>query len=119
MDKATGGDFAFIFNAAEGFAGISKQYSPANEASQRVPPVTELPELQRSSDILYGEWAEAARTANSDIRNIKYVMVWSMSNTGSTSAVSKALEIVGKPLENWPGTQFDMNSSEGRAMLGA
>jgi hypothetical protein len=68
---------------------------------------------------LYGEWVEATRTANSDIKNIKYVMVWSMSNSISAPAVAKALEVVGKSLENWPGTQFDIDDPEGRAMLGA
>lgn len=94
---------------------ISKQYSPAHEGPNRNPPVTELPDLQRSSDIVFGQWASIAQ---GNTKNIKYIAIWSLTNVQSASAVAKALSNTDSKIGNWPGVSFNMDTPEGKGLLG-
>ncbi|KAF2713785.1 hypothetical protein K504DRAFT_488107 [Pleomassaria siparia CBS 279.74] len=113
--RSTGGNFAFIIDPSQGLLIITKQYSPENEASQRSPPVTELPELRRSSDVTFGQWAMVAQQ---NIQHIKFIGIWAITNIQSATTIARALENVGKTLEAWPGTDFAMATAEFKAILG-
>ncbi|KAF2794315.1 hypothetical protein K505DRAFT_361196 [Melanomma pulvis-pyrius CBS 109.77] len=113
--RATGGDFSLLMNPTEGFLMISKQYSPAYEGPNRSPPVTELPNLQHSSDIVFGQWTSIAQ---GNTKNIKYIVIWSLANMQSASAVAKALSNTNSEIGNWPGASFNMDTPEGKALLG-
>lgn len=75
---------------------------------------SELPELQRSSDIMWDVWEEfdkgPART------NMRMFVTLSISNKITLSLIRRALDMVKKDLTPTP-IRFNMDSDPGKALL--
>jgi hypothetical protein len=101
------------------FVVVFQQYvtSPKTAARNlwnREPHISELPKLRALSDIRWGAW----NRQNSNINNIRYFWVQGVGNRNTKELIARALAIVQKPLERYPGTTFSINDPAGRAIMG-
>jgi hypothetical protein len=97
---------------------LAQLYSPATEAEFRNPKVEvdDLPDLQFTSDIAFGQWTLAAGTKTNQLR---YVIPYSVRNKDTPGVVRRALQSLRKDgLETWPGVSFGMNTEAAQALLG-
>lgn len=97
---------------------ITSQYSPRNSGALLPSPVTDgFPDLQKASDIAFGLWTWAAQTRTS---NLRYLVLWSITNRESASIIRRALLNAGPAvrLGYYPGYTFAMESEAGKALLG-
>jgi hypothetical protein len=96
--------------------------SPAKAAKslwRRTPNAEELPQIRSFSDITWAFWN---RTAAGNIQNIKYFFVTTIINTETNRHIRKALKTLTPPkteADLWPGTDFDMETDAGKALLGS
>jgi hypothetical protein len=96
--------------------------SPAKTAKslwRRIPNAEELPHIRSFSDITWAFWNRAAA---GKIQNIKYFFVTTIINTETNRHIRKALKTLTPPkteADLWPGTDFDMETDAGKALLGS
>jgi hypothetical protein len=96
--------------------------SPAKAAKslwRRTPNAEELPHIRSFSDITWAFWNRAAA---GNIQNIKYFFVTTIINTETNRHIRKALRTLTPPkteADLWPGTDFDMETDAGKALLGS
>ncbi|PSN73341.1 hypothetical protein BS50DRAFT_185402 [Corynespora cassiicola Philippines] len=122
----TGGYFFVGVNPEEGVLLAMNRLGPAHAAKKwtNLPfPMNELPHLRQSSDIFWGMW-EAYILRDRDNRvhlvdNVKYYFSMSITNHETLRIISRVLDNVGLPLEPWPGVKIDMNTENGKALLGS
>jgi hypothetical protein len=97
-------------------------FSPAKAAKslwRRTPNAEELPHIRSFSDITWAFWNRAAA---GNIQNIKYFFVTTIINTETNRHIRKALKTLTPPkteADLWPGTDFDMETDAGKALLGS
>ncbi|ORY01812.1 hypothetical protein BCR34DRAFT_636686 [Clohesyomyces aquaticus] len=85
----------------------------------RKPPVTVLPALKSSSDIIYLEWFGLTQSTKSKTQNLHYIFSSPVKNPLTQSLIRRALLNTQQSLSTWPGATFFMDSDEGKAILGA
>jgi len=68
----------------------------------------ELPELQRSSDVLYGVWKAHTSKANVKARSLRYYVVSGITNDSTQQIMVTAAELMGEVLKPWPGVEILM-----------
>jgi hypothetical protein len=96
--------------------------SPAKAARslwRRAANPEELPHIRSFSDITWAFWNRAAA---GNIQNIKYFFITTIINTETNRHIRQALKTLTPPkteAELWPGTEFDMNTDAGKALLGS
>lgn len=96
---------------------ITSRIVPSAAGLQLPNPVTtDLPELQKTSDIVFGQWKLAAHEGTN---RIHYIIGWSITNKDTPSIIRRALQSVGQnTLEKYPQCSFTMDSEAGQALLG-
>ena len=95
-------------------------FSPRHEASTHNIK-GELVPFAQYSDVLFLEYTKLAGRAKTEVSSLKHLLFLNIENTNTWSTVLKALmnKNDGKTdIPLWPGTEFDMNDAEGRALLG-
>jgi len=97
-------------------------FSPRHEAARKNIK-GELTPLAQYSDVLFLEYSRLAGRAKpkADVSGLKYLLFHNIENPNTWSTVLKALINANKGKKDipmWPGTEFDMNSAEGKALLG-
>lgn len=95
-------------------------FSPRHEAARKNIK-GELTPLAQYSDVLFLEYSRLASAAKADVSGLKYLLFHNIENPDTWSTVLKALMNKNKGKKDipmWPGTEFDMNSAEGKALLG-
>lgn len=107
----------FIMNPSDGVILGLDLDGPSNAARRqwgREPNSDELPKLKALSDILWGYWTRD----NSNVKNIHYFWMMGVVNRDTNAILARALKNVKKELVSWPGVTFNMDTEEGRALLG-
>jgi hypothetical protein len=97
---------------------ITSQYSPKCAGALLPNPVTDgFPDLHKTSDIAFGQWTMAAQA---NLRNVRYLISWSITNIQCASIIRRALLTTGPTtqLEYYPGQTYAMDSEAGQALLG-
>ncbi|KAJ4367105.1 Mitochondrial import inner membrane translocase subunit tim8 [Neocucurbitaria cava] len=127
--RITDAEHTIGVNAAGGavFAiGISSAASSARRLWRRVALPEELPAIRSVSDIAWAFWNRAHQdtttTSNSNIQDIKYFFVTMIINPETNRHIRRALSSLSPPkdtADGWPGTEFDMQSEAGKALLGS
>lgn len=95
-------------------------YSPRHEADRQGLKGEVVP-LAQYSDVLYLEYSKLCGRAKASVSDLKHFMFLNIENKGTWAMVLKALmnENEGeKDIPRWPGTEFSLNSEEGKALLG-
>lgn len=114
--RATGGYYKFGVETATGAIFGLDRLAPEKAAAERKPPVPkdEMPSLQRFSDIAWLFWAKHAANKN----KLKYLLNIAVTNSETQQAIRRALHNVNHEFGPWPGTTFDIDSNEGKVLLG-
>lgn len=115
-EQATGANYFLGLNPVDSVIIGMSLYSPAHMGKAKIPPVTVLPDLQQTSDVIWGQWIlQAKERAN----NIRYYIVNAITNSATGPIIQSALESAdAAPLKKWPGHSFGMDTDEGKALLG-
>jgi len=95
-------------------------YSPRNEA-ERHNIKGELVPLAQYSDVMFLEYKKLAGRAKVEVSGLRNLLFHNIENVNTWSTVLKVLKNKngGKiDIPMWPGTEFSMNSAEGKALLG-
>jgi hypothetical protein len=124
--RATGAEYTIGINAAAGaLFALNRKSSPkaARELWRRKPDPIELPHLRSASDISWAAWNRAvASTPGAQIARVKYFMNMMVINKETNQHIRRALSSLTPPLEevlSWLGTEFSMDSEQGKALLGS
>lgn len=97
----------------------TSSFSPKDSGALITPKVTDgFPELQKASDIIYGQWYLAA---GAYVANVRYIISWYVTNDRTQYLVRRALQgAQGNTLLNYyPGQTFTMDTPAGMALLGS
>jgi hypothetical protein len=120
--RVTGSEHTIGVNAAGG-AVFAINIMSAAKSARRVwgePPEPDaLPHIRTVSDIAWAFWNRAAKD---NIQGIKYFFVTMIINPETNRHIRRALKALKpekKEVEGWPGFDFDMESDEGKALLGS
>jgi hypothetical protein len=73
-----------------------------------------LPRLRSFSDIMWAYWVRD----NPNIKNIRYFFMLGISNDQTNKLIASVLQKTGKTLSEWPGVSVEMDTDEGKALLG-
>ncbi|KAF2014147.1 hypothetical protein BU24DRAFT_492854 [Aaosphaeria arxii CBS 175.79] len=115
--KATRGELNMALNAQDGVLIFLRRYSPQQMAAKAQPPITNIPDLKRSSDILWGQWTLHTK---GNVGNVRYLISNAVTNVDTGPIIQRAIESVNaSPLKKWPGVSFSSMSEQGRALLGS
>ncbi|PSN67639.1 hypothetical protein BS50DRAFT_664959 [Corynespora cassiicola Philippines] len=109
---STGGYFILAVDPKGAIYAISRM-SPESVAKNYKR--EDLPKLRSSSDIMWGAW-QGAGSGNKDI---KYFFALYVVNQDTRGIILRALGNRKKTLALWPGIDFDMESDEGKALMGS
>lgn len=85
---------------------------------QQTPTANQLPHLRSVSDIAWAFWN---RANPGDLKNINYFFVNVVMNDETNRLIERAHRGLTPPRSSppvWPGTEFDMDSEAGLAILG-
>ncbi|KAK7193565.1 hypothetical protein PSPO01_00238 [Paraphaeosphaeria sporulosa] len=97
--------------------------SAIKKNKQRDPQDGEVPALQSLSDLLWGGWYRGSQpdtSNNENVKNLKYLISLSVTNSESLSIIRRALKAKNKVTASlWPGDNFDISTAEGKALLGS
>ncbi|KAL6706277.1 hypothetical protein ACN47E_005567 [Coniothyrium glycines] len=78
--------------------------------------IKNLPRLRANSDFAWGLWSRVAKASN----NINAFWSIAITNLDTQRTINRALRARGiNAVQEWPGTQFDVGSLEGLAILGS
>jgi hypothetical protein len=96
------------------------RHSPKHAGQERNPPVRdeELPALNQFSDVAWIGWESVVRANKGDIRNLRFLVAVGITNEDTKLAILRAMNTKGWRLGPWPGSIFDMEGQEARALLG-
>jgi hypothetical protein len=121
--RVTNAEHTIDVNAEAG-AVYAMQLSSAAKAARRLwkraPLTEELPAIRSVSDIAWAFWNRAHGTQGLD--NIKYLFVVMIINKETNQHVKRALGTLSSPRDEpdgWPGHDFNMDTNEGKALLGS
>lgn len=95
-------------------------FSPGHEA-QANNIKGEIVPLAQYSDVIFLEYSKLCGRAKKEVSGLKYMLALNIENPNTWSIVLKALmnKNSGKTeIPLWPGTEFSMNTGEGKALLG-
>lgn len=89
------------------------------------PPINELPKLRQISDLAWGFW-NRAHPGKENLNQISKFLVHDIINQDTLDLIKRALATYKVPdgqqrytrLPKWPGLVFDIETEEGKAMLG-
>ena len=126
--QATGAHGTFGINIDEGAVLFIDVASARLKAAElwRVdkPPANQLPELRQMSDLSWGFWYEAHD--GSDLGHITKFIVPQIINENTLRLINQALQTYIVPggeervaaVPEWPGISFDVETEQGKALLG-
>jgi hypothetical protein len=113
----TNGRYKGAVNQRQGVIFVQYAANPAWEVEQSrgsKPTEDELPALRTAADIFWGYWY---RDNAFNLANIRYFWVQGVSNP---SLIYMALDRTGAQRNlNWPGVNFELDTEEGKALLGS
>jgi len=95
-------------------------FSPRHEAQANNIKGDIVP-LAQYSDVIFLEYSKLCGRAKKDVSGLKHLLALNIENPNTWSIVLKALtkKSGGKTdIPLWPGTEFSMNTDEGKALLG-
>ncbi|ORY17260.1 hypothetical protein BCR34DRAFT_51085 [Clohesyomyces aquaticus] len=116
--QKTGALYNFAADANTGLLIVMQAHSPEHEAPKQKPPVTDLPDLRRASDIIWGQWVQhAGKNAN----KLRFFVTVTVTNEEALSIVERAIRSLdpGRGPEKYPGVSFSMDADEGKGILGS
>ncbi|KAF2026646.1 hypothetical protein EK21DRAFT_115594 [Setomelanomma holmii] len=119
--RMTGAEHTVGVNVVSGVVFAMSIKSPAKAARilwRRAAKTEQLPHIHSVSNIAWAYW----NRNNPDVKNIKYFFVTMIINTETNRHVKRALQSLQPAkddFEIWPGTEFDMNTDVGKALLGS
>ncbi|KAF2656645.1 hypothetical protein K491DRAFT_370382 [Lophiostoma macrostomum CBS 122681] len=123
--RTTGGYVGVAINQKNGVWLCPDAYAPAHEGLMKDPQVKdeELPELQRVSDVLWGQWVDHHTQKKTDMSNLNYIVHYLLSNPDSKSTLIRALRTHKQDdkaeVEPWEKmTRIPADSESGKAILG-
>lgn len=114
---ATGAHFVFPIEPKAGVLVIAKQFSARRQAVKLLPEVTELPELQATSDLAFGAWSLTPGTTS-----LRHIFTWAVINEPTVRAIRRAMQILSKKthdLDFWPGIEVPITSEAAQGLLGS
>ncbi|KAF1849711.1 uncharacterized protein K460DRAFT_257900, partial [Cucurbitaria berberidis CBS 394.84] len=120
--RVTGGTHDIAVNSAGAVIlmnVISAAYSAEKFLWKKKAGTNELPHIRSTSDIAWGLWN---RVAPGNVKEIKYLIVAQIMNTGTRDLIRAAYETLTPPQSEtrvWPGIDFNMDTSGGQAILGS
>ena len=124
----TGAHGTFGINVDQGIVWFIDVASASLKAASlwgvQNPPVDQLPALRQMSDLAWGFWHEAH--GGSNLGHITKFIVPQIINEDTLSVIKQALETYEVPegqerltaLPAWPGVTFDIETDQGKALLG-
>ncbi|KZM28677.1 uncharacterized protein EKO05_0009934 [Ascochyta rabiei] len=127
--RATGAHGTFGINVNEGIVWfIDRASAPLKAASLwgvENPPVDQLPALRQMSDLAWGFWHEAH--GGSNLGHITKFIIPQIINQDTVGAIQQALATHTVPegqqrltaVPTWPGVTFDIETDQGKALLGS
>lgn len=120
LAQITGGTHEIAVNPA-GAVVLMNVISAARSAESywgKKPLTEELPKIRSTSDIAWGLWN---RVAPENLKEIKYLMVTLIMNRDTCDLIRAAYATLNSPQSEtkvWPGTDFNMDTPGGQALLG-
>ncbi|KAK3645883.1 Mitochondrial import inner membrane translocase subunit tim8 [Elasticomyces elasticus] len=124
----TKGSYANLLNPPAGLLICENNFSPAYMAEQNDLPVTDIPPLNRLSDVLWLQWKDAvAFSGQADlVSNVKWIWRHHVVDAKSEDIIDSAISLPDEDIEDWPGKTYDMSAAPGtqerriaRALLGS
>lgn len=79
------------------------------------PKTEDLPALRTMADMLWGFWYRD----NDKVKDIRYFWSQGVTNEDTAAIVATVLKNAGQELKPWPGIEFQMDTMEGKALLGS
>lgn len=73
---------------------------------------------KRINDLLWLTWSHGASLASKSPTNLNHFVSEDVINASTIAVVDSIMARLGHKLQKWPGQHFDMNSDEGKALLG-
>lgn len=118
--RATGASYAFTINWDDGVIMGLNRKSPRYAGKERRPPVQGdgLPGLNQFSDVAWIGWQTVAAREHTDIKGLKYFVSVGIDNEETKAVVARALGQRGWTLDAWPGSVFESEWMETRALMG-
>lgn len=113
MQSPTYGNYYNTFNPKDGVILANRNFSPADYMSN---PKAQLPDLQKWSDVNWFFWEMSCQEEKVGVENLNYVFRVQVVNDNTNFVVSKALGSTS--VDAWPGKEFNMDTDQGRAILG-
>lgn len=123
---ATFAQYDNLFNPAGGLIVALINYGPAFRVSQSKDPDTtqdpiaippgSLPPLKQWSDVVFLEWQ--ATTTPQQRQNLRWVFRSGIKNLDTKRIILKAFSSIRQVPSDWPGNDFEMDTSIGKALLG-
>ena len=109
----SGGTYDQAINVAAGLVIPYYIYSPAHEAKGAGPIVP----LAQYSDVLFLEYSKLAGRAKpeADMKGLNWMLFLNVENVDTWALVLTALK--NRKMDYWPGTEFTMDTDEGKALL--
>ncbi|KAF1995728.1 hypothetical protein P154DRAFT_610155 [Amniculicola lignicola CBS 123094] len=112
--RATGSSFIILVNTKDGILVVAWAFGPKVMAAQRNPPVTTLPDLKQTSDIVYGCWAMSGGNAN-----LNHIINWGITNKATQTAIGRIMrDSQISYVSPWPGIQVAADGDAGKGLLG-
>ena len=107
-------------NRHDGFVYFLHRRSPEKGAEilwdESTPDPAALPKLRSSSDLAFGLWN---RVPAPNGQKIEKFMSVNIVNEDAEEIIKRALENIDvDEVQEWPGTDFDMTTDSGKALLG-
>ncbi|XPT03569.1 Mitochondrial import inner membrane translocase subunit tim8 [Ascochyta lentis] len=127
--RATGAHGTFGINVDQGIVWFIDVASAPLKASSlwgvEEPPADQLPALRQMSDLAWGFWHEAH--AGSNLGHITKFIVPQIINQDTLDVIKQALATYAVPegqqrlaaVPTWPGVTFDIETDQGKALLGS
>lgn len=113
LQSPTDGNYFNTFNPKDGVILANRNFSPADQQSN---PKAQLPDLQKWSDVAWLFWEMSCKGEGVGVGNLNYVFRVQIVNDNTRFIVSRALGSTS--VGAWPGTAFNMDTDQGRAILG-
>lgn len=113
---ATFGYYYNIYNPTQGAVIALQNFGPR---SMEGGPNTDIPALEKWSDVVWLDWLNICNTANINPNSIQYFFRYNIINTtGTQDIINQAIGGAGN-LHVWPGTKIVTTEANGQALLGS
>jgi hypothetical protein len=111
--------FSSVLNARAGLIVAYHNISPSQSIPDR--PQSALPELLHCSDVVYCQWLTQNLKLDLGPHKLRYVLCANIVNVYTLAVIEAILDarrLLRETYPVWPGITIDMDSEEGKALLG-